>query len=246
MDRTVRAALCLALGAATTVGVAWALAVRVVVPITGPAYLVREGTVPDRAGGGRWWCAVKARPGMTAVVWELDHPPARSGPPRDMPHWARGPDPRQVEAIGTVRAESARGWPFRALWYEVGIRGTARRDLGGLAVPAALEWIGPGRVLPFRPIVPGLVADAAIFAALWYGAMLVPAALRRALRRAGGCCAQCGYDLRCAAGRCPECGAGLDGGRDARLAWGAWRNRSPSPWSEPGSWAARTPTRGSA
>ncbi len=270
MDHSGRVLLCLVLGAATAVAVAWALAVRVVVPIAGEAYLEAHGLLPEEADGRQWRCGVKSRPGLTAVVWGLEMAPGKralvrarpSGPAPDrgiglfsyqssafeadspapeLPHWASGPDPDRREAVGTIRAESARGWPMRALWYEVTIAGNKRTDTGGFLVPMGLDWLGPGRVLPFRPILPGLAVDTLFFAAIWYGALLVPAALRRASRWRSGRCTWCGYDLaHGAADRCPECG------RESQvpLFCRGWRRLFPSPWSAPDSWGGRTPTPG--
>jgi predicted RNA-binding Zn-ribbon protein involved in translation (DUF1610 family) len=254
MERSGRVALCLALGAVTTVAVAWGLALRVVVPITGNAYLAARGTLPERADRSRWWCGVKSRPGLTAVVWELELSARQmvvvrsrssgslpEAPAPELPHWANGPDLDRREAAGTIRAESARGWPMRALWYEVTIAGNKRTDAGGFLLPMGLDWLGPGRVLPFRPIAPGLAVDTLFFAAIWYGALLVPGARRQASRWRSGRCTWCGYDLaHAAAVRCPECG------RESQvpLFCRGWRRPFPSPWSAPGSWAGRTPTRG--
>ncbi len=251
MDRSGRVLLCLVLGAATAVAVAWGLAVRVVVPITGDAYLTARGTLPEQPGRGRWCCGVKSRPGLTAVVWEHDlavRTKARAsnafdteGPVPELPHWVNGPDPDRREAVGTIRADSARGWPMRALWYEVTIAGNKRTDAGGFMLPMGLDWLGPGRVLPFRPIVPGLAVDTLFFAAIWYVALLVPVAHRRAARWRSGRCTWCGYDLaHGAADRCPECG------RESQvpLFCRGWRRPFLSPWSAPDSWAGRTPTPG--
>jgi hypothetical protein len=38
-------------------------------------------------------------------------------------------------------------------------------------------------------------------------AFTIPRVLR-SIRRRGGRCQRCGYDLRASAGRCPECGTG--------------------------------------
>ncbi len=256
MHRCGRVILCLVLGAVTAVAVAWVLAVKVVVPVQGTAHASREGVYRDPGSDTQYSCCIKHRPGLTAVVWE---PPASppvlltpSGewvprvwpvPPEiersALPRWAQ--HTALVNVPGTFSVASARGWPARALWYEATFTGRSRDVKGGVMAPGGLGWLGPGLVLPGRPIVGGLVFDTLFYAALWYGALLVPGSLRRSSRWRGGRCTWCGYDLaHGAADRCPECGRE----RQVPLFCREWRKPYPSPWSAPDSWAGRTRTPG--
>ncbi len=127
---------------------------------------------------------------------------------RVVPEWAdpSGQQPRQ----GLIHATSARGWPMRAFWYEAEIVGASRVDQGGVPVPAPLHGIGPGRVLPCRPLAAGLAADTVFYGGLWYGVLFVPGLIMGAVRRQRGCCPRCAYDLRAVThDRCPECGWGV-------------------------------------
>jgi hypothetical protein len=58
------------------------------------------------------------------------------------------------------------------------------------------------------PIWPGLAADTAFYAGAWWLILLAPRRIRRVLRKRGGRCVKCGYDLAglAQAGACPECG----------------------------------------
>lgn len=70
---------------------------------------------------------------------------------------------------------------------------------------------GPGRYVPFRPILLGLLINTCVgisiahFAFVGYGAAVVR------VRKCRGLCLQCGYDLNHHAARmCPECGRSIE------------------------------------
>lgn len=65
------------------------------------------------------------------------------------------------------------------------------------------------RVVPLHPIVPGLLANTAVYGAAWWLILFAPGVIRRWRRRRRGACVACGYDRRGigAAAACPECGA---------------------------------------
>lgn len=140
----------------------------------------------------------------------------RLSPDSDVPYVDRGAVPSwALRARGTntitpvtFNAASARGWPMRAMWYEVRIAGGGRLNSGGADVPPDLAWFGPGPVLPLRVLPLGFAADTALYAAAW---LVVLGAIGRARRRAQrhlGRCPDCGYDLAHADhDRCPECGS---------------------------------------
>jgi hypothetical protein len=73
---------------------------------------------------------------------------------------------------------------------------------------------GTSRVnLPVRPLWSGLVADVALWSAVWLGLASGPRVIRVRRRLRAGRCPRCGYEL-CGdlASGCPECGWGRDSG----------------------------------
>ncbi|MHC4427318.1 MAG: hypothetical protein ACYS0D_01770 [Planctomycetota bacterium] len=239
-----RVLVCLALGALTTIAVAWALAVLVVVNVLGGPWVARQGLLVPALEDRALWCKVLERPGLTVVAWEAGQvlsvdatvSPFRRLGQMDRNVWIFRPQQRPVRAVRTVdshidegalpwwarqvtvasadesaparlQACSARGWPLRALWYHARIGQKARVNSGGLDMPPELASLGPGPVLPYRPIVLGLVGNTLFYGVIWLGILATPGLIRRVRRSRDGCCRACGYDLRGTAhGRCPECG----------------------------------------
>ncbi len=174
-----RLSLCFALGAATTVALSWALALRMVVPVLAGGPVVGQGLDPDAGhdpdgGPGRlqraWWCQIKRSPGLTVVAWE----PV-------ILRWRPGPLALTGDVLGEPEREEAwvmrasgRGQPVRrvteASWLEPDdVPGWARRR-------ADVTWA-----------LPGLVVHAASargwpLRALWYDATIV----RRTRTNVGG------------------------------------------------------------
>lgn len=255
---------CLLLGLATTVAVAWVLAVGVVVSLPGGVGGTHGGRLVEgthEGAGTTWLCQVIRRGGLTVVGWipeqgsqshvqysvtplprssitggALASPRAtiRIAPrfgmrgsvapapidPSAIPRWAAPPvglpeapaPPRAGAMPWNYAAQSARGWPARALWYEARFLDGTRENRGGFATPRFATFLGPGPVLPCRVDPAGLALNTIFYAGLWVALLLVPRAIRHAIRDAArrrlGRCTACGYDLRASAGtRCPECGA---------------------------------------
>ncbi|MEX2218808.1 MAG: hypothetical protein WD749_08615 [Phycisphaerales bacterium] len=107
--------------------------------------------------------------------------------------------------------EDARGWPWLALWCE--LRHGRDRTVsvnGGVPLSAATTAPGDYRALPCLPIWRGLLANTAVYAPAWMAALILfrwrP--LRATLRRARNQCAACGYNRAGLApsATCPECG----------------------------------------
>ncbi len=233
--------MCVALGAATTLLLAWVLAVRVVVPLSGMTGRVQAAGLHVLSDDSGWYCQVLKRPGLTVVSWNRDvgerlllsrtaggpmvMEVGPAGPYRvrgqaidssSVPSWARPPaDLRATTATpGAMGACSARGWPLRALWYEATFGNPAARvNRGGIPVPEVLQRFGQGPVLPCRVLAVGFALDTAFWAASWWLLSALAVLIRKSLRTREGHCRVCGYDLRGAAHvRCPECGAGAEAG----------------------------------
>jgi hypothetical protein len=122
--------------------------------------------------------------------------------------------------------ERASGWPVRALRYRFRfgerwngdvLSRTAVREQGALRIFSAAESVnaqtGLARrvrehVLPVMPMWPGFVACVAFWSGaiwvVWYG----PQVVRSMLRRRGGRCVRCEYDVR-QLQTCPECGTSV-------------------------------------
>lgn len=112
------------------------------------------------------------------------------------------PDDRVVEILTA-------GWPLACLVGHRRRHGTSTTEHALAQPPPVLQSLGvrPLRVLPLKPRVVGLVADAAFFGAVLWLAIPGPRVARRWLRRRGGRCPMCGYNLRGAPqGGCAECG----------------------------------------
>ena len=181
-------------------------------------YVTAPNTAPD--------------PGLptTAEGWMAYAREDRAGlafPSRDgLPWWgsfASGPLPSREVAHGS---DMGFGWPLPALWYRIdgGMLGNMSFatgiDGGLLLTPEASLDIRlyHHRAIPLRAYWPGLVADSALFSALWSLVLFAPGRVRKFLRRRRGQCAACGYDLRGIGegARCPECGGVAGGGLPAQ------------------------------
>jgi len=111
------------------------------------------------------------------------------------------------------------GWPLRcAEWAYVLSPNKAHGARGAVVIESPPLVLNPGqwhfggvpaRVLPYRPMVWGLLGNTLIYGACVVFVVRFPPAVRRWRRRRTGCCAQCGYSMEGLSGRgCPECGFG--------------------------------------
>ncbi len=227
-----RLGMCLPLGLATTVVVAWGLGLWLPHRHLTLRFNAIRPVEDDRFA--MVWVREFSRPGMIRREWYYD-PRSGSGAVTRFDD-LRSEVARQRKAdtrascrwAGLQRAiedrdrpmegiEDARGWPALALWCQlmppraagtVGIRvegGVGADWSGGTAT------LGEFRALPLSPIWRGLAVDTAVWAgawlALWEGAWWA----RRSARRRRGRCLDCAYDLRGAlTGGCPECGWGRE------------------------------------
>jgi hypothetical protein len=133
------------------------------------------------------------------------------GEPARVPDWVAFPAAKDPNLFNIDTA--ATGWPFRTLaseswlyWQPPPAAPAYRESLRWNLV--LLSTVRGRIILPLRPIVPGLVADIAVFAAAWWLLAAAVSFVRAAGRRSRGRCVACGYDLVSAPRDlpCPECG----------------------------------------
>lgn len=217
--------LLLLLGAATTVAVAWTLAL---VDLNAPGVVGKVHRISDdgldsayaavvrREAPGRVLVSTSASvqaPGdlltisfVTAGINEVRF----NGPASALVEpWARsavvpclvgGAWPAPGVAI--EREAEALGWPFLALWCSFGnVPGGAMDVSGAVILPGhtvAKGWRvsqAYPAALPYRPIWTGLLVDSFVFASAWWVGLTLLGRARRTARRHRGRCAACGYDL---------------------------------------------------
>lgn len=218
-----------ALGVATTVAVAWALAA---VPARlGPRRGELDGwTVPRQLA----WPRPVPDGWPTALEWSSAGVTAENrGRARAFPHSATvfGRDFFHMEAWGTgvgrpddepapiyYAERETFGWPWRSfqiVTMETGVEFVRTDALNsvyqrGIELRTRRDQYDRPPVLPLRPVWGGLVGDAAVFGAVWWGVRTAPGARRR-WREGRGRCGACGYP-RGASEVCTECGARLGAG----------------------------------
>ena len=210
-----RVALCLMIGSAITVALAW------IVAVTLPPAI---GAYSRPSGIGEGWSYWVGRTSGSLNVhripahFELKEP-LRSDylavRRREVPSWSAVHTAPPAAGTGMI-VESAHGWPALALRMEIELVASAGANPGthspnALVVPVSSH--GERIRLPLRPIWSGFVIDSLIYGAVAFAILFGPGALLRAARRRRGQCLRCGYDLRGTAdsGTCPECGVGAAG-----------------------------------
>jgi len=224
VKRTViRISLVLLLGVVTSVAVAWGCGAWGPARLTGfwsnvnsldGPYMTDELIL---SSDGPFW---RVR-GFRYVGWVLlDEFPQRTNPLRSsvevslddaLYHWSPHPP-----ATTAARQQVAAGWPFVCLRGQTFMRESVVGYLGGVwGHKLDADAAGPLRV-PHRPILPGLLANTAIYGGAWWAMLFGPGMFIRWRRRRAGRCAKCGYDLQGAVLGdqssaigvvCPECGA---------------------------------------
>jgi len=230
--RLLRIAICLVLGAITTIAVAWGCALDGYALST--EYERRDAI--ERLGPDRdivWTVRQRRKLGELRIDSIIDHVGhAELHMPdlvaRDLaPSWflSEGPVHQRLDFRGTevYRIASVLGWPIPAMWHELRWIHVPRKR----AAVQVLGGIDTGRerrtlpvVLPVRVLCLRFSFNAVFFATIWALLLVAPGIIRLTLRRRRGRCPRCGYDLRgqLDAG-CPECGwnrmeKGAGGSRD--------------------------------
>jgi len=161
----------------------------------------------------------------TGGTWDGHWP---EGDPRPhLPAWAPELDPAH-HAMSTGRMHVAivveSGWPLSAVRasasFDVALPASSpAREIdvevrgGVLQSPVVNDpfapWLFHFELIPLRPLAPGLVGNAAMYAIAVAAIVRLCNVVRRAIRRRHGRCAACGYVLASShASRCPECGRG--------------------------------------
>ena len=218
-----RAALCVALGLATSVAVAWALAAWLPHRHLLETVEVLWESAPHGAVQTAW---EYRRPGMARRYWQVALPGMQ---PRRLRHtlgeqsarhltietyvpvlrrdWGYLPtSPTPGRPPRTVVLEDARGLPCLALWTAFEAKNRELSILGGLG-------LGPpgnvhARALPVRPIWAGLAVNSMFYGLIVFGIWTGGVRVVRNTRRRQGRCTGCGYDRAglAAEAACPECG----------------------------------------
>jgi hypothetical protein len=206
----------LALGAATTLAIAWPLSIALPeldiawLRPHRPRYSTEENVVLRKMTEGvPILCESRARLLHERITLKIYGVPSgfRELPPTAMPppSWAARPVLEDGSHCPSVKTE-AHGWPMRAMAAEAWDYGRfleyrqCRAWLRGSQEPIVL--------IPTRPIWLGLLVDSFLYTIAWYGALIIPRAIRRSLRHHRNQCPHCAYDLRATPPPppCPECG----------------------------------------
>jgi len=224
-----RILICLLLGTMFTTAVAWTCALTVNM-YEGQKRAAFVGSERRMLEITRWDAFASTRIYSTFSEGSDGFAEQRGDPTELTPSWAieliRPTDEFMDDAVfSDTRWIEARGWPWPALRTSGGM--LLRRENSEQERPtqAGIElsmepWATPGgrlstpRVLPLRPIVPGMLLNILVYAVAVYMLLFLPFDARRAVRRRRGCCQRCGHQLDAQQAECPECGRPRDASAD--------------------------------
>lgn len=103
------------------------------------------------------------------------------------------------------------GWPLLAMsaearWVSHDAISLSSRNVAGIPIDSTQVRAGDAvRILPLQPIWSGFVINTVLYASLWF-ALFSTGDMRSGLRRIRGRCVHCGYKLLPEQTRCSECG----------------------------------------
>jgi len=195
-----RTALCLILGAISTVAVAWGCAC---VPRNRPSFN-EVGRFESHATAPLWNMDQLDGFGFSRVLWMvmLAHFPGADMRRVDPPDWTRvvwGRQPTEAVASEYI-VETASGWPAFALasFGTVNLDSLQLDVSCGIALEGLQSWEDADlvRIVPFGPIWPGFLIDTLFYAAIWFGVFFGFTGAKKLMRVRRGRCPRCGYDLR--------------------------------------------------
>jgi hypothetical protein len=226
---------CVIAGIATTWCVAWALgAMQPFLPLTGKLYSCPSWSTYDFTAMLERRCAGACRRSVSLRTLEVGTNNISFGPAflpnstytpvlvqSHAPRWGGYPWTNSAHVAPDADfVEDARGWPFLSQWCDIHLDDELEMRVrtspatvpfvvsGGILV----DQIKPGqydltstRILPWRPIWPGFLANSAIYAAAWFLVLGGRHSLRAHIRHRRGLCPRCAHDLRASPTRCPEC-----------------------------------------
>jgi len=211
--------LFLLLGAIVNIAVAWGCALW-------SPYSLNRPQMHSHSGRLTWIVSTADGFGLTCIALAPDNEHFRlvDEGPVAIPRWSRAVNPpTEAEFAGPTcpyLMEYGYGWPARsaralAQWDIFDLQG--RRNPQRFRVVSGFEALDDGaahplpfRMLPIRPIWPGLAINTVFYAFVLWLAFAAAFAFRRWRRIKRGLCPKCAYDLRnrpSDSSACPECGA---------------------------------------
>ncbi len=197
------------LGAVTSVGVAWGCGL-----LSGVLPVIRTNVISsevpadackllmfktsDRVGSRQVECV-----GTVSELVGPKSPNFRARAPAEFSPWVPLIEHIPVRRPGYfIHKLYASGWPFRCV---IG----SNSKTSGYTGSSGIHIVGASKTywICSHPYWPGLAANTAIYASVWWIGLFGFAAIRRSIRVRRGCCPMCAYDLRHKiAEGCPECG----------------------------------------
>ena len=199
---------------AVVIAFAWPMALAARKPLPFPKYGINSVagnaiTPEGRMHYAAWWWSDWMTTRYTFTFMPDRMSPINALVPIDgIPRWV---DTWMREAAKEGRPMAgidARGWPCRALSARTILEdGQVVEVRGGRRTPTTTGSPVP-TIVPYRPILPGLLINATVYALMLLSAGVLVRLTRRAWRFERGRCPACGYDRqRRYDSACPECGA---------------------------------------
>ena len=218
-----RIVLFLLLGAIINVAVAWRYVLRTDINVDGFTLefsgVVVYGTTQLDDEPTFWVITATTRPAFGYVVSTRSDKGGLSKPrsaEQALPHWSRLTSPSSNWDREHIQSqeEAAFGWPWLVLSWRVD-RSVSRYETDrrldriayGLKIEASDRVRALPKILPLRPVWPGLLLGSVVYALILWAVAKNLVALVRLRRLLRGRCYACGYDIKWdLVHGCPECG----------------------------------------